>query len=252
MTHSTHESPAATPADRHGEPLFARVLCGIDGSPASLEAARQAALLGGRRSARARVRHLDHRRRADRDDRARRAARPRRAGGSRDGRRGSVGATSAGRAWSTPPTRRRRCWPQASDADLAVVGTHGGSRQCRHHPRQRGLADPALGARGPVLVARPPAGDSLPFPSPAGDATGHGAPSRAAAARRHASQRRFESSVILLRVGSAAGCRRAPRARGAGRAICSRRPARSPRSSSCDGKPADRIVETARARSRFR
>jgi nucleotide-binding universal stress UspA family protein len=130
---------------------------------------------------------------------------------------------------------------EASDAELAVVGTHGGSRSA-------GIVLGSVASRilhsgiGPVLVARRPPGDS--FLSRVLLATDGSRGSFAAAELAGRIARRFESTVILLRVGSEpdAAERHAVAVQAAD--LLEATDAK-PTVVELAGKPADRIVEIA-------
>ena len=154
MVNLTH--PARTPATG-AEPLFARVVCGIDGSRASLEAARQAAVLAGGGELRlgsvtwttgtgpTEMSALSERRARAALEAAGAAAR-------------EIGATVA-TDLIRDPDAAQALLKLASDADLTVVGIHGGSRRT-------GIFLGSVASRvvhrasGPVLVARRPASGS--------------------------------------------------------------------------------------------
>ena len=200
MTHRSEPRAASVP-DAGPSPLFARVLCGIDGSPAAAEAARQAAVLAGGGSLElvavtwttgagpTRMTALS-------DTRARRALEAATVLAAEQGTPVSaelVHAADEGR------TIRRL----AGDHDLIAVGARSGSRA-------GGIMLGSVATRmvheadSPVLVARRPPEGSV-FPEPILLAT-DGSPSSARAATLTARiAERLGSTVFMLRVGTAAG-----------------------------------------------
>jgi nucleotide-binding universal stress UspA family protein len=154
MANFTH--PAATPATGD-EGLFARVVCGIDGSRASLEAARQGAVL----TAGGELRLLSvtwttgagpTEMTAFSEPRAR-AALEAAAAAAREI------AANVATELVRDPEPARALLEQGSAADLTVVGTHGGSRRAGIFLGSV-ASRVAHSAAGPVLVARRPPGDS--------------------------------------------------------------------------------------------
>lgn len=189
---------AGTPAGDGTEPPFARVLCGIDGSPAADEAARQAAVLARGGSVElvsvtwttgagpTRMTALS-------DTRARHALESATALAAEQQARVSADLVHSADAAGTLLRR-------AADHDLMVVGARIGSRA-------GGIMLGSLASRVvhtakvPVLVARrPPEGSA--FPDPILLATdGSGSSSRAATLAGRIA-RRLGSEVLMLRVGT--------------------------------------------------
>jgi nucleotide-binding universal stress UspA family protein len=179
------------------EPLFAKVVCGIDGSRASLEAARQAAVLAAGGELRlvsvtwttgtgpTEMTALG-------EPRARAALEAAAAAGR------EIGAHVATEVLRDPEPARALL-EQASGADLTAVGTHGGSRRAGIFLGSV-ASRVAHGAAGPVLVARRLPPDSE-LPSHVMVAT-DGSPGSSEATRlagRIAA--RFHSPVTLLHAG---------------------------------------------------
>ena len=137
---------------------FTSILCGVEGNPASTEAARQAIALAGS-GRRPPVHRRLHELRT----------RPRLPQGRAREQPGGGGARWPARRASPPPmscarrnTRSTSCCPKASEHDLLVLGTHGNSRAS-------GIlfgstaSEAAHGAERPLLIAREAPGPE-PFP----------------------------------------------------------------------------------------
>jgi len=236
---------ARTTADpgtsRPETPLFPRVVCGIDGSPASLEAARQAAVLsaGGELllvavtwTTGAGPTEMS----ALGETRAQAAL--------------ADAVKAAAEAGATPATELMHA-PHAADAllgraesaDLTVAGTHGGSRRA-------GIFLGSVASRlvhsaaGPVLIARRPPDDAPPMArivlASEGSETSFAA---AGVAGRIAA--RFGSTVILVSVGGQPGATER-RALAVQAADLLEATGTKPAVVEPDGKPAERIAEAAR------
>lgn len=197
VTHTT--DVASTPLEQHAEPLFASVVCGIDGSPASLEAARQAALF----AANGELRLVSVTWTTGSGPTEMTALAEPRARAALEA--AAMAATQLGASVATElirdPDPAGTLLRQSSVADLTVVGTHGGSRGAGIFLGSV-ASHLAHTARGPVLVARRPP-ESRPFLSHlllASDGS-RGSSAATTLAGRIAS--RFGSSVTLLRVGTA-------------------------------------------------
>jgi nucleotide-binding universal stress UspA family protein len=240
MSHSASVSTGSGPA-RPDAPLFARVLCGIDGSRASLEAARQAAVL----SAGGELRLVavtwttgagptemsvlgESRARAALEDAAAAAS--------------EAGATPATELIHAPHAADALLG-QAGGADLTVVGTHGGSRSA-------GILLGSVASRlvhsaaAPVLIARRPPRDEAPMARIVLASEGSQG-SLAAADLTGRIAARFGSSVILISVGGQPGAaeRHALAVQAAGLLEAT---GVKPAVVEPDGKPAERIAEAAR------
>ena len=235
---TTFRQPASI-FDPATEPLFSRVVCGIDGSPASLEAARQAALFaagGWLKLVSVTWTREDY---ADigvvTDSHARVAL---------------TEATKAIRALGANPSPALIRAPdpvevlrsEASRADLAVVGAHGASRPisiiCG-----RVATRLAHTAPGPVLIARrPPGSASLVSRVLLASDGSRGSFVAAELAGRIA--RRFRANVILLSVGSdpEPGTRRAVAVQSADLLEAT---GVKPTVVELEGKPGERISEKA-------
>jgi nucleotide-binding universal stress UspA family protein len=240
MTHSASVSTGPGPV-RPDAPLFARVLCGIDGSRASLEAARQAAVLSAGGELRlvavtwttgAGPTEMS----ALGESRARAAL--------------EAAAAAASEAGATPATELIHAphpadalLAQAAGADLAVVGTHGGSRSA-------GILLGSVASRlvhsaaAPVLIARRPPHEEAPMARIVLASEGSQG-SFAAADLTGRIAARFGSSVILVSVGGQPGAaeREALAVQAAGLLEAT---GVKPAVVEPHGKPAERIAEAAR------
>jgi nucleotide-binding universal stress UspA family protein len=194
VTTPSQESSASTVASPE-EPLFARVVCGIDGSQASLEAARQAALLavGGE----LRLVSVTWTTGAGPTEMTALAEPRARASLEAAGKVAKDAGARADVCLVRAPDPADTLLAEASQVDLAVVGTHGRSRRA-------GITIGSVATRmlhraaAPVLVARRPLSDpSLSRVLLASDG------SRASFAAAELAARiagRFGSHVTLLRV----------------------------------------------------
>jgi nucleotide-binding universal stress UspA family protein len=220
--------------------LFARVVCGIDGSPASLEAARQAALLatGGEVSL---VSVTWTTGAGPTEMSALGETRARAALAAAGATATELGASAATELIRSPDTTGTLV-AESSDADLTVVGSHGGSRRAGIF---LGSVASRLAhtARGPVLIARRPT-EGGPFPSHVLVASDGSPGSSAATTQAGRIAARFGSRVTLVHVGhdSDSVHRRGVAVQSADLFEVT---GTKPTVAELDGKPAERIVETA-------
>ena len=190
---------AARAAGSSGEPLFARILCGIDGSPAAQEAARQAAVLAGGGTLEllsvtwttgagpTRMTALS-------EARARRALE---SATTLAAEQQTLASADLVHAADAPGTLLR----QAAGHDLLALGARPGSRG-GGIMLGSAASRAAHAAEGPVLIARrPPAGSTFPDPILlATDGSAGSAPAAGLAARIAG---RLGATVMVLRVGAA-------------------------------------------------
>lgn len=236
------EPTAATPGEAAAEFLFAHILCGIDGSPAAHEAARQAAVLAGGGSLElvsvtwttgagpTRMTVLS-------DTRARRALE---AATGLAAEQGTPVSAELVHAADEAGTMRRL----AAGHDLIAVGARSGSRA-------GGIVLGSVASRmvhepdAPVLIARrPPEGAT--FPDPILLATDGSASSARAATLTARVAGRLGAAVLVLRVGTATGVEELRQvARQIGEIVDAT--GREPVVVERGGDPLDTIVEVARS-----
>jgi len=239
VTNTGHEFPIPT-AERPAPPLYARVVCGIDGSPASVEAARQAGLMAA--GGQVRLVSVTWATGAGPTEMTALGESRARAALAAAAKAATELGVSASSELIRNPDTTGTLLAESSDADLTVVGTHGGSRRAGIFLGSV-ASRVAHSARGPVLIARrPPQGHPFPVHVLVGSDGSLGSSAATMQAGRIAA--RFGSRLTLVHVGTGADSahRREVAVQSADLFEVT---GIKPTVVELDGKPSERIVETA-------